>query len=45
MEPTKLRLYQLKKMIADKIATHISYDLKYLGVIFVILFYLAVQNW
>ena len=34
LEPPKLRLYQLTKNLASKIASHISSDLRDLGVIF-----------
>ena len=34
MEPPKLRLYQLTKLLAAKIAPHIYYALRYLSVIF-----------
>ena len=34
LESTKLRLYQLTKKLAVEITPHISYALRYLGVIF-----------
>ena len=34
LEPPKLRLYQLTKNLAVKILPHVSYALRYLGVIF-----------
>ena len=34
LEPPKLRMYQVTKKVASKIAPHIYSDLRYLGVIF-----------